>query len=92
MNNVNINDLVTLLAAVDLAVKRGTYSILEIRQVGEVAEKLNAFLTEATAASQAAQVAAEGTEATAEGTEATAEVAADGTEATATPDAPVEQA
>jgi len=70
----------TLLAAVDLAVKRGTYSILEIRQVGEVAEKLNAFLTEATAASQAAQAAAEGTEAVAE--EAVAEEAV----------APVEQA
>jgi len=58
MNNVNINDLMTLLAAVDLAVKRGTYSILEIRQVGEVAEKLNAFLSEATAASEAAAKAA----------------------------------
>ena len=54
MNNVNINDLMTLLAAVDIAVKRGTYSILEVRQVGEVAEKLNAFLTEATAAATAA--------------------------------------
>lgn len=64
MNNVNINDLMTLLAAVDIAVKRGTYSILEVRQVGEVAEKLNAFLTEATAAAEAAaeaaKVAAEG--------------------------------
>lgn len=61
MNNVNINDLMTLLAAVDIAVKRGTYSILEVRQVGEVAEKLNAFLTEATAASEAAaKAAAEG--------------------------------
>jgi len=97
MNNVNINDLMTLLAAVDIAVKRGTYSILEIRQVGEVAEKLNAFLTEATAAAQAADEAAkaaEGTEATAEGTEATAE----GTEATAegtdgeVTESPVEQA
>lgn len=58
MNNVNINDLMTLLAAVDIAVKRGTYSILEVRQVGEVAEKLNAFLTEATAASEAAAKAA----------------------------------
>jgi hypothetical protein len=52
MNNVNINDLMTLLAAVDIAVKRGTYSILEVRQVGEVAEKLNAFLSEATAAAE----------------------------------------
>jgi hypothetical protein len=85
MNNVNINDLMTLLAAVDLAVKRGTYSILEIRQVGEVAEKLNAFLTDATAAAQAADEAAKAAEATAEGAEATAE----GAEVT---EAPVEQA
>ena len=90
MNNVNINDLMTLLAAVDIAVKRGTYSILEVRQVGEVAEKLNAFLTEATAAAQAADEAAkaaEGTETTAEGTEATAE----GTDGEVT-ESPVEQA
>jgi len=70
MNNVNINDLMTLLAAVDIAVKRGTYSILEVRQVGEVAEKLNAFLTEATAAADAAKAAAE--QAAAEGQPATA--------------------
>lgn len=82
MNNVNINDLMTLLAAVDIAVKRGVYSILEIRAVGEVAEKLNAFLTEATAAAEAAKAAAEGTE-------ATAEAPADGT---AAPEAPAEQA
>jgi hypothetical protein len=79
MNNVNINDLMTLLAAVDIAVKRGVYSILEIRQVGEVAEKLNAFLTEATAAAEAAKAAAEGT----------AEAPADDA---AAPEAPVEQA
>jgi hypothetical protein len=58
MNNVNIQDLVTLLAAVDIAVKRGTFSILEIRAVGEVAEKLNAFLAEATAQAEAARAAA----------------------------------
>jgi len=75
----------TLLAAVDLAVKRGTYSILEIRQVGEVAEKLNAFLTDATAAAQAADEAAKAAEGTAEAT-------AEGAEVTETPEAPVEQA
>jgi hypothetical protein len=81
MNNVNINDLMTLLAAVDIAVKRGTYSILEVRQVGEVAEKLNAFLGEATAAAAAA---AEAT--------ATEQAAAEGQAPTATPEAPAEQA
>jgi hypothetical protein len=80
MNNVNINDLMTLLAAVDIAVKRGVYSILEIRAVGEVAEKLNAFLTEATAAAEAAKTAAEGQEPAVE---------ADGTAAS---EAPTEQA
>jgi hypothetical protein len=83
MNNVNINDLMTLLAAVDIAVKRGTYSILEVRQVGEVAEKLNAFLTEATAAAKAAE------EAAAEGTEPAEE---DLAVESAAPEAPAEQA
>jgi hypothetical protein len=77
MNNVNINDLMTLLTAVDIAVKRGTFSILEIRSVGEVAEKLNAFLAEATAQSEAAKVAAEqaGAEGQAPATDAPAEQA-----------------
>jgi hypothetical protein len=90
MNNVNINDLMTLLAAVDIAVKRGVYSILEIRAVGEVAEKLNAFLTEATEAAKAAEEAAKA----ADGTAPTEEVAAEEapTEEVAAPEAPAEQA
>jgi hypothetical protein len=45
--NMNLQDLSVLLAAVELAVKRGTFSILEIGVVGETASKLNAFLAEA---------------------------------------------
>jgi hypothetical protein len=80
--NLNLNDLSVLLAAIDVAVKRGAYSVLEVGQVGEAATKLNNFLLEAQKQqeeAQAAAAAAEGTEATAETTEATAE----GTEATA---------
>ena len=44
---MNLQDLSVLLAAVELAVKRGTFSILEIGVVGETASKLNAFLAEA---------------------------------------------
>lgn len=44
---MTIQDLSVLLAAIDLAVKRGAFSILEIGQVGAVAEKLNSFLAEA---------------------------------------------
>lgn len=44
---MNLQDLSVLLAAVELAVKRGTYSILEIGVVGEAATKLNAFLADA---------------------------------------------
>jgi hypothetical protein len=44
---MNLQDLSVLLAAVELAVKRGTYSILEVGVVGEAATKLNAFLAEA---------------------------------------------
>jgi hypothetical protein len=65
--NMNLQDLSVLLAAVELAVKRGTFSILEIGVVGETASKLNAFLAEAkrqqdeaAAAAQAEQAAAEG--------------------------------
>ena len=44
---MNLQDLAVLLAAVELAVKRGTYSVLEIGAVGEAASKLNAFLSDA---------------------------------------------
>jgi hypothetical protein len=44
---MNLADLSVLLAAVELAVKRGTFSVLEIGAVGEAATKLNAFLAEA---------------------------------------------
>lgn len=44
---MNLQDLSVLLAAVELAVKRGTYSILEVGVVGEAATKLNAFLADA---------------------------------------------
>lgn len=47
MNTLNLNDLATLLAAIDIAVKRGAFSILEVGSVGEVATKLNGFLQEA---------------------------------------------
>lgn len=52
---MNINDLSILLAAVDIAVKRGAFSILEIGQVGEMATKLNKFIADATAAAEAAK-------------------------------------
>lgn len=44
---MTINDMSVLLAAIDLAVKRGAFSILEIQQVGAVAEKLNSFIADA---------------------------------------------
>ena len=69
---MNINDLSVLFAAVELAVKRGTYSVFEIGTVGQSLEKLGAFLKDANEqaeAAKAAQAAAEGTaEATAEAT------------------------
>lgn len=71
---MNINDLSVLFAAVELAVKRGTFSLFEIGPVGQAAEKLGAFLKEANEqaqAAQAAQAAAEGAEQTpAENTQA----------------------
>lgn len=63
---MNLADLSVLLAAVELAVKRGAFSVLEIGAVGEAATKLNAFLAEAKAqadAAKAAEAAAEGQEA-----------------------------
>jgi hypothetical protein len=76
---MNINDLSVLFAAVELAVKRGTYSVFEIGTVGQSLEKLGAFLKDANEqaeAAKAAQAAAEGTtEAVAE--DGTAEVVAE---------------
>jgi hypothetical protein len=59
---MNLQDLSVLLAAVELAVKRGTFSILEVGVVGEAATKLNAFLADAKRQQDeaAAQAAAEG--------------------------------
>lgn len=60
---MNIQDLSILLAAVELAVKRGTYSIFEIGPVGQTADRLAAFLKDANEqaeAAKAAQAAAEG--------------------------------
>lgn len=55
---MNINDLSVLLAAIDIAVKRGAFSVLEVGAVGQAAEKLNAFLVEATEQAKAAAEAA----------------------------------
>jgi hypothetical protein len=61
MNTLNLNDLATLLASIDIAVKRGAFSILEVGSVGEVATKLNSFLQEAQKQAQAeAEASAEG--------------------------------
>lgn len=54
---MNINDLSILLAAVDIAIKRGAYSILEVGAIGDVAAKLNEFLKSANEQAQAAQAA-----------------------------------
>jgi len=88
---MNLTDLSTLLAAIDIAVKRGAFSVLEIGAVGETATKLNNFLLEAkkqqeeAAAAQAAEAPADAApEAPADAApEAPAEVVAE---------APVEQA
>lgn len=55
---MNIQDLSVLLAAIELAVKRGAFSFLEIGTVGQVAEKLNGFLLEAKKQSEEATAAA----------------------------------
>jgi len=62
---MNIQDLSILLAAVELAVKRGTFSIFEIGAVGQTAEKLAAFLKDANEQAEAAKAAAD--QASAEG-------------------------
>ena len=67
---MNINDLSVLFAAVELAVKRGTFSVFEIGTVGQAAERLGAFLKDAGEQAAAAKAAAE-----AAGGEAQAEAA-----------------
>ena len=79
---MNINDLSVLFAAVELAVKRGTFSVFEIGTVGQAAERLGAFLKDAAAQAEAAKAAQEAEQAAAEG-QAPAEAA---------PEAPAEQA
>ena len=64
---MNIQDLSILLAAVELAVKRGTFSIFEIGTVGQATEKLAAFLKEANEQAEAAKAAQEAEQAAAEG-------------------------
>jgi len=78
---MNINDLSVLFAAVELAVKRGTFSLFEIGPVGQAAERLGAFLKDANEQAQAAKAAQEAEQA-----------AAEGQEAPAAPEAPAEQA
>ena len=78
---MNINDLSVLFAAVELAVKRGTFSVFEIGAVGQAAERLGAFLKDANEQAQAAKAAQEAEQAAAEG-QAPAESA---------PEAPAEQ-
>jgi hypothetical protein len=77
---MNINDLSILFAAVELAVKRGTFSVFEIGTVGQAADRLGAFLKDAQAQAEAAKAAEQ---AAAEGQAPAEEVA---------PEAPVEQA
>ena len=89
---MNINDLSILFAAVELAVKRGTFSIFEIGAVGQSAERLGTFLKDAQEQAAAAKAAEEAEQAAAEGQapEAPA-VEAPAPEAPA-PEAPAEQA
>lgn len=49
-----------LLAAIDIAIKRGAYSILEVGAIGDVATKLNEFLKNANEQAAAAKAAEEG--------------------------------
>lgn len=88
---MNLTDLSTLLAAIDIAVKRGAFSVLEIGAVGETATKLNNFLLEAKRQQEEAAAAAE--QAAAEG-QAPAEAAPEAlvAEAEVADEAPVEQA
>ena len=72
---MNINDLSILFAAVELAVKRGTFSVFEIGAVGQAADRLGAFLKDANEQAEAAKAAAAAEQAAAEGQEAPADEA-----------------
>jgi len=87
---MNLTDLSTLLAAIDIAVKRGAFSVLEIGAVGETATKLNNFLLEAKKQQEEAAAAQAAEQAGAEG-QAPAEAAPEAP-AEAAPEAPAEQA
>jgi hypothetical protein len=76
---MNINDLSILFAAVELAVKRGTFSVFEIGTVGQAADRLGAFLKDAQEQAEAAKAAA-------------AEAPAEGAPTEVAPEAPTEQA
>ena len=82
---MNLQDMSVLLAAIDVAVKRGVFSVLEVGQVSEVAVKLNNFLVEAQKAQEAAAAAQAEAGATAEATDGAVEATAEAetTEATA---------
>jgi len=80
---MNLQDMSVLLAAIDVAVKRGVFSVLEVGQVSEVAVKLNNFLVEAQKAQEAAAAAQAEAGATAEATDGAVEATAETTEATA---------
>lgn len=59
---MTVNDMSILLAAVDIAIKRGAYSILEVGAIGDCAARLNDFLkaaNEQAEAAKAEQAAAE---------------------------------
>ena len=60
---MTVNDMSILLAAVDIAIKRGAYSILEVGAIGDCASRLNDFLkaaNEQAEAAKAEQAATEG--------------------------------
>lgn len=57
---MTVNDLSILLAAIDIAIRRGAYSILEVGAIGDVAAKLNEFLKNANEQAAAAKAAEEG--------------------------------
>ena len=59
---MTVNDMSILLAAVDIAIKRGAYSILEVGAIGDCATRLNEFLKAANEQAQAAKAEQEGSE------------------------------
>jgi hypothetical protein len=59
---MTVNDMSILLAAVDIAIKRGAYSILEVGAIGDCAARLNEFLKAANEQAQATQAEQQGGE------------------------------